>query len=184
METIRPDSITAEFYNDGPVIFFYDDQNQEAIRAISPSILDGYGNSDINSELFEVAEKGLLVVYCLYQDDEMAIELVVGEPLSNEEKQAFGSSKPEQRAYLNLPSGKLAIESYNNLRLSIEFDPHEEPGALLDVPAGEYILSIYSLDVIAEDDELDESRRNYLFVLTPLSQASSLEERKPLIGTF
>ncbi|KAI9129278.1 hypothetical protein [Acaryochloris sp. CCMEE 5410] len=189
MQKIRPDSLTAGFYNDGLVLFFYDDQSQESIRAISPSILEGYGNSDINSELFEVTKKGLLVVYGLQQDDEITIELSVGEPLSNAEEKAFGTCLPVQRAYLNLPSGKLAIESYNNLRLSLDFDPDEEPGALFTIPAGEYVLSIYSLDVLAEDneyidDEFDESRCNHLFVLTPLYQAKPLLERKPLIDTF
>jgi hypothetical protein len=42
MQTIRPDSLTAQFYNDGLVIFLYDDRRQDAIKAINPSILEGY----------------------------------------------------------------------------------------------------------------------------------------------
>jgi hypothetical protein len=76
MQTIRPDSLTVQFYNDGIVIFFYDDQVQDAIKAINPSILEGYGKSDINPELFEVAEKGFLVAYELLQDEEMAIDKI------------------------------------------------------------------------------------------------------------
>lgn len=182
MQTIRPDSLTAQFYNDGLVIFLYDDHSQTAIKAINPSILEGYGKEDINPELFEVAEKGLLVAYELRQDDEMALELSIGDPLSEQECAALGSCLPVQRAYLNLPSGKLAIEGYGNLRLSPDFDPDEEPGALLDVPPGEYIVSIYSVDEDTQEEEIEEtSEPNYLFVLTPLSQAEPLPERHPLL---
>lgn len=181
MKTVRPDSLTAQFYNDGLVIFLYDDQSQAAIKAINPSILEGYGNSDINSELFEVAKQGLLVAYELRQDDEMALEVSIGNPLSEQERKTVDVYSHVQRAYLNLPSGNLAIEGYGNLRLSPDFDPNEEPGALLDVPPGEYIVSIYSI-VGRTDEEIKESiKPNYLFVLTPLSQAEPLPERKPLL---
>lgn len=181
MKTFRPDSLTAQFYNDGLVIFLYDDQNQAAIKAINPSILDGYGSSDINAELFEAAEKGLLVVYELIQDDGMALEVAIGDPLSEQERKDFGIDPDVQRAYLNLPSGKLAIEGYNNLRLSPDFDPNEEPGALLDVPPGEYIVSIYNGIEFTEEEFEEASQPNHLFVLTPLSQAEPLLERKPLL---
>ncbi|MBD2111895.1 MULTISPECIES: hypothetical protein [Cyanophyceae] len=184
MKTVRPDSLTAQFYNDGLVIFLYDDQSQAAIKAINPSILEGYGNSDINSELFEVAEKGLLVAYELRQDDEMAFEVAIGNPLNDQEREAVGIYPHVQRAYLNLPSGKLAIEGYGNLRLSPDFDPNEEPGALLDVPPGEYIVSIYSLVGCTEEALEESTKPNHLFVLTPLSQAEPLSERKPLLHGY
>ena len=182
MQTIRPDSLTAEFYNDGPVIFLYDDQSQEAIKAVDPSILEGHGKSDVNAELFEVVEKGLLVAYELFQDDEIALEVSIGDPLSDQECAVLNPCLPVQRAYLNLPSGKLAIEGYSNLRLSPDFDPDEEPGALLDVPSGEYIVSLYSVDGYAQEENTEEvSKPNHLFVLTPVSQAEPFLERKPLL---
>lgn len=182
MPTIRLDSLTAQFYNDGLVIFLYDDQSQEAIKAINPSILEGYGKGDINPELFEVAKKGLLVAYELFQDDEVAIEVAIGAPLNEQEREALGPCLPVQRAYLNLPSGKLAIEGYGNLRLSPDFDPDEEPGALLDVPPGEYIVSIYSVDEDAQEEELETvSKPNHLLVLTPLNQAEPFFECQPLL---
>ncbi|NBD34011.1 MAG: hypothetical protein GVY17_13855 [Cyanobacteria bacterium] len=183
MPTIRPDSLTAEFYNDGLVIFLYDDQSQEAIKAVDPSILEGYGKSDVNAELFEVAEKGLLVAYELLQDDELDLEVSIGDPLSDQERAVLNPRLPVQRAYLNLPSGKLAIEGYSNLRLSPDFDPDEEPGALLDVPPGEYIVSIYSVDGFAQEEDFEQvsQKPNHLFVLTPLAEAEPLPERKPLL---
>ncbi|MBE9158848.1 hypothetical protein IQ265_18695 [Nodosilinea sp. LEGE 06152] len=184
MKTVRPDSQTAQFYNDGLVIFLYYNQSQAAIKAVSPSILGGYGNSDINAELFEVTEKGLLVAHELRQDDEIALEVAIGNPLSEQERKAVEIYPPVQRAYLNLPSGKLAIEGYGNLRLSPDFDPNEEPGALLDVPPGEYIVSIHNIAGCTEEELKGVSQPNYLFVLTPLSQAEPLPERKPLLHSY
>jgi hypothetical protein len=182
MQTIRPDSLTAQFYNDGLVIFLYDDRSQDTIKAINPSILEGYGEDDLNAELFEVAEKGLLVAYELLEDNEMALEVAIGDPLTNQEQADLGPCLPVQRAYLNLSSGKLAIEGYGNFRLSPDFDPDEEPGALLDVPPGEYIVSIYSIDGDVQAEDLEAvSKPNHLFVLTPLNQAAPLPERKPLL---
>lgn len=182
MQTIRPDSLTAQFYNDGLVIFLYDDRSQDAIKAINPSILEGYGEDDLNAELCEVAEKGLLVAYELLEDNEMALEVAIGDPLTDQEQADLGPCLPVQRAYLNLSSGKLAIEGYGNFRLSPDFDPDDEPGALLDVPPGEYIVSIYSIDGDVQAEGLEAvSKPNHLFVLTPLNQAVPLPERKPLL---
>jgi hypothetical protein len=182
METIRPDSLIAQFYNDGLIIFLYDDQNQDAIKEINPSILEGYGSDDINAELFKVAEQGLLVAYELLQDDEVVIELSIGEPLSDLECQVFRPCLPVRRAYINLPSGKLAIEGYNNLRLSPDCDPDEEPAELFSIPPGEYIVSIYSADGDAQGAEFEEmSKPHHLFVLTPFKQAEPLPDRQPLL---
>jgi hypothetical protein len=38
----------------------YDEANAETIRAKNPSILGGYGDSDINDELFELTENGFV----------------------------------------------------------------------------------------------------------------------------
>jgi hypothetical protein len=139
----------------------------------------------------------LLALYELQQDDELAVEVAFGAPLSADEIAASGwSFLPVLRARLSLPSGKLAIEGYNNLRLSDDFDPDEEPGAVLDVPAGDYVLTLYQLDVLADEndnedeedeafegDENDEdedgdepSMPGQIVVLTPSSAAEPLEQ--------
>lgn len=80
-----------------------------------------------------------------------------------------------------MPSGKLAIEGYGNLRISPGFEPDEEPGALFDVPPGEYIASIYSVQEDMQEDVKTVPRPNYVIVLTSLGQAEPLSERKPLL---
>lgn len=144
MNTIRKDSTAVQVYNEGLVVFVYDEANSDAIKAAGPNIIE-YFSDEPDDALQPLARDGLLVAYELEQDDELAIEVSVGSPLSPEEL-SRGRWLPVQRARLNAPSGRLRVEGYNNLRLSPDFDPAEDPGAVVDIPPGDYVLSLYRVD--------------------------------------
>jgi len=42
MKTLRADSIPVEFYNEGLVVFLYDEENADAIRDAGPTLLEGF----------------------------------------------------------------------------------------------------------------------------------------------
>ena len=153
MRTLRADSTPVEFYNEGLVVFLYDEESADAIREASPTLLEGFGEADARDPaLARVARDGLLVAFELEQDDEVAIELAIGSPLTEDE--AGDAWLPAGRAFLALPSGSLRVEGYNNLRLSPDYDP-EEPGRAVDVPPGRYAVSLYRLPP-ERDDQFDE----------------------------
>ena len=136
-------------------MFLYDEANGKAIQKADPSLLEAFGDEDAaDPKLAELANKGLLVAYELEQDDELSIEISVGDPLSEEELKK-GRWHTAQRAPIHLPSGKLRIEGYSNFRLSPDYDPDEEPGAVVDVPPGDYVLSLYhtNWEALEEDGE-------------------------------
>ena len=180
MDLIREDSTHVEAYNEGLVVFLYDDAQTDMIREASPSILEGFGEQDVaDPTLARLAAEGALVVFELEQDDELSIELAVGEPLTADEL-AGGRWCRTQRARLNLPSGVLCIEGYNNL----QFDPDpmdEEPGARITVPPGYYAMSLYRSDIFAyEESETDAPYAWQVITLTP-EQGPSVELEGPML---
>jgi len=144
MKTIREESTAVEIYNEGLVVFLYDEANSTTIIETNPALLESFGG-ETDEALAELVKNGLLVAYELEQDDELAIEISIGPPLGPEEL-GQGRWHTPQRAPISIPSGKLCVEGYNNLRLSPDYDPSEDPGAVLDIPAGEYVLSLYRID--------------------------------------
>src|SRR5689334_18897785 len=100
-----------EVYNSSAVAFLFDEGNLEAIREAGPFILEGFrGEEDVaDPQLRDLAARGLLIVYELYQDDEIRAEVVVGDAPEPEGFQG------EKRGRLDLPTGKLHIASHDTL---------------------------------------------------------------------
>ena len=151
MKMIRADSVHVEAYNEGLVVFLYDEAHTGRIRETAPDILEGF-NYDIAADpkLAQLAADGVLVVFELEQDGELSIELAVGDPLTQEEL-GGGKWRTPQRARLHLPSGTLRIEGYNNL----QFDPDpmdEEPAPRISVTPGDYVLTLHRSDVFAYEE--------------------------------
>jgi len=187
MKKIRKSSKAAEIYNEGLVVFLYDKANGEIIKKEDPTILEAYGEDDANDpKLAGLAKSGILVVYELEQDDELSIEVATGAPLNEEELQT-GRWHPMQRALINLPSGTLHIEGYNNLRLSPDYDPDEYPGAVIKVPPGDYVISLYTTDweKLEEDglwnDSQDWKGPGQVIVLTPAAEAEPVSNQAPML---
>jgi hypothetical protein len=135
---------TVEVDNEGLLVFLYDLSNREKISASDAQILHGLDvDASDDPALKELAAKGLLVVYELPQDDPVHLGVIVGEPLSTKEKKGAKWRKT-QIARLSLPSGKLCVDSYNSLRFTD--DTPSVPGATVDLPPGDYTLSLHRVD--------------------------------------
>jgi hypothetical protein len=169
--TIREGAQRADVYNSGLLVFVYDEANRLMINQAAPSVLDGFSRDEVlnDQSLQELARTGTLVVYELQQDDELDMEVVVGEALTVEEL-SIGLWEPVQYARLNLPSGRLCIESYDSLRLGDE-QPTDE-GAIFSVPPGDYVMTLHRIDWDALDDaEIEDYEgTSEVFVLTPIGQ--------------
>ncbi len=136
------------FYNDGLVVFLYDDANLDRIRRANPSLLESFSDQDCHDPVFaELARTGSLVAYELSQDDTVAVEVCIRQPLEENEL-SHGPWKQAQQARLNLPSGALCIEGYNTLRCLPDYKPgqDQDSGAVIRVPNGNYLLSLYRVD--------------------------------------
>ncbi len=182
MIKIRKKSKAVCVYNEGLVVFIYDKANGKIIQKADPSILEGFSDADAEDpRLVELSSKGMLVVYELDQDDELSIEVTVGSPLTEEEL-SNGRWHPVQKALISAPSGKVCIEGYCNLRLSPDFDPDEEPGAVVKVPKGDYVLSLYRINWVSLeedgilDDSMDWEGPNQVIVFTPVSEAEKIPQ--------
>ncbi|HSA55339.1 MAG TPA: hypothetical protein VLE53_06520 [Gemmatimonadaceae bacterium] len=126
--------------NSGLEVWLYDDANRLTIRNAGPPE-SGFGGMPPNFE--ELSRQGLIVGYSLYQDDEVDVAVHVGAPFTDEELSAGRWLEP-QPAYLRLPSGRLCIESNDASRVGPE-EPGET-GAVVDVPPGDYRLTLYRVD--------------------------------------
>ena len=187
MKKIRAESKAVNVYNEGLVVFLYDEANGKAIQQADPSLLEGFSDEDANDpKLVGLAKKGQLVAYELEQDDALSIEVASGAPLTDAELKT-GRWHSVQRAPISLPSGKLCMEGYNNLRLSPDYDPDEDPGAVVKVPKGEYVLSLYRTDwdALERDGLWDDSKEwqgpAQVLVLTPAADAETVPDPAPML---
>jgi hypothetical protein len=189
MKKIRKDSTAVNVYNDGLVVFLYDEANSEAIQKANPTLLEAFSYENAaDPKLAGLANKGLLVAYELQQDDELSIEIAIGNPMTDEESQKSRWHAVKQ-APIHLPSGKLCIEGYGNFRLSPDYDPDEEPGAVVKVPPGDYVLSLYHLDWerLGKDglwnDEMEEDWEGagQVIILTPAADAEPVANPAPML---
>ncbi len=183
MRLVRDNSKGVTFYNEGLVVFLYDEGYTDRIQQTNPTILEGFGEDDAaDPKLAELAAAGVLVVFELQGDGDVAMELAMGDPLTKDEIAEGGWSLPVQQARLHLPSGTLRIECYNNL----QFDPYTEEGeagAVVPVPPGDYAVSLYHRSVWADEEEADDPDQGYawqVIVLTP-SKGSQVDVASPML---
>ena len=178
---LRADSTVAYVYNSGALMFLYDDASGEAIREASPSLTQGYygdPDKDVDAALVALGEQGHLVVFEIYQDDEFVGEVSVGPPIGAGEAGGLPFSEPV-RALLSLPSGALAIESFDSLRVGGE-EP-TDPGAIVTVPPGTYVVSLQCLSPEYEQDR-DDLVAEYVITLEPLGAGDAAPANRPLLA--
>ncbi len=126
--------------NSGQEVWLYDDANREALRGPAPNDA-GFGGMppDFNAR----SRQGLVVGYSLVQDDDLAIAIHVGDPLTQDERSVARWLEP-QRSFLRLPSGNLCVESNDASRIGPETPT--ETGAQVKVPPGNYGVTLYRID--------------------------------------
>jgi hypothetical protein len=154
-------------FNSGLEVWLYDEANRERIaNAGSPD--EGFGGMPPRFE--RSTEQGLVVGYSLRQDDELDIEVHVGRSFTKKEL-GVGHWLEPQHALLKLPSGALCIESNDASRVGPE-RPGEK-GAIVEVPPGDYRLTLLRVDHEALDrEEREWAGPQEVVLLTPGGKAA------------
>ncbi|HET9532203.1 MAG TPA: hypothetical protein VFQ92_17720 [Blastocatellia bacterium] len=159
---VRDGGTSLSIPNSGLEVWLYDDSNRDTIRRADSSD-DGFGGMPPRFE--ERTRQGLVVGYSLRQDDDLRITVFVGPPLTEDEMAVARWLEP-QRAFLQLPSGRLCIESNDASRIGPE-EP-TDTGAVVEIPAGDYRVTLYRIDQEALDRErLTWQGPEEVIVLTP-----------------
>ncbi len=140
---IRPGAIPVHIYNESLVVFLYDEANEERIRNADPEIIWGAGADAFEDRTTqELLTAGELLFYGLHGDGGVDLEVVVGSPLTEKEL-SCGQWYPLETGYLSLPSGRLCVHSFNTLPMGDNDDDPPDEGAVVEVPAGTYRVTLY-----------------------------------------
>ena len=140
---IRKGAIPVHLYNEGLVVFLYDQAHEPRIRDADPQIIRGAGADAFDDPTTQtLLASGELLIYGLHGDGGVDLEVVVGPPLTEKEL-ASGEWDPPETGYLSLPSGKLCVHSYNTLPMGDHDDNPPDEGAVVEVPAGTYRVTLY-----------------------------------------
>ncbi len=129
---VRAGETVVKVSNFGLEVWLYDDANREAIRRsgamnFMSGPTQGQESFAAQAQAFSAALRGgLLVGYSLWQDDELHVAVIVGNPLTKKEMSAARWLEP-QRAFLRLPSGKLCVESNDACRIGPEKPGRKAP---------------------------------------------------------
>lgn len=175
MRRVHERSERAAFYNEGLLVFLYDGSYAAAIRESGVEVLEGYDKSSADDPaLNELAARGELLLYELYQDDEVEIEVIMADKITPDERTRLSAHVRLPTGWIRLPTGKLFLDSYNTLRAG-----HEEVtdrGATVSLPAGDYSVTVYRCgSVAAEESEYPHD----VLVLRPLKRKPTA--RRPAI---
>jgi hypothetical protein len=166
---IRPDAVYASVYNEGLCAYLCDASHEAEILKIIEASPDAFPapNSNESESLRPLAERGLLLTYELYQDDELSIQIAVGEPASEAERTALPMHEPVE-GYLSLPSGRLLVHSSNTAPWS---DP-TDGGAqrTFDLPKGDYRATIYHIDLDRLPETPEGKITSQFVCLTPVAE--------------
>ena len=159
---VRGGGTHLSLYNSGNEVWLYDDANADAIRASGGmNFLEGTATEPFES----LTKRGLIVGYSLEQDDELEIAVYVGAPLSGAELSVSRWLEP-QTAFLRLPSGHLCVEPNDSLRVGAETPT--DTGGMVEVPPGDYRMTLYRVDREALFRERHEWKGpQEVIVLTP-----------------
>ena len=166
-QRIRPESNSHFLHNDGDVIFLYDEGSTDLLSTQEATRIILGDDEEKDQRLKQITQESLIVCYQLIQDDERQIEVVVGEPLTAKEKKVAKWHKA-QKSMLNLPSGRLRVESYNSLSLSKNKKTHE--GWTVDVQPGSYLLTLHRInwEEMESGEESDPRHPDEFITLTPI----------------
>ncbi len=177
---VRKGAVPVKVQNSGLVVFLYDEANARVIRESRAQLLEGYGDTTLqDSRLADLAARGLLVAYELRQDDDIEAEVVVGPPLSAEELGSAPWLEP-QHARIAIPSGTFCVEGYD--ALTVGRDEPRVRGGRVDVPKGNYLLTLYRVNwrqVEAEGTRYDGPGE--IVVLTPATADLATEARSAFL---
>jgi len=180
MRRVHQRSKRAAFYNEGPVVFLYDGSYAAAIRESGAEVLEGFSESSADDPaLTELAARGELVLYELFQDDEVEIEVIVADKITPDERARLSAHVRLPTGWIRLPTGKLFLDSYNTLRAG--YEEATDKGATLSLPAGDYSVTVYQCDNVAA--EKSEHPHDVL-LLRPLKRKPTARRPAILCDTY
>lgn len=140
----RPNAVPFALRNEASVLYAFDEANRKALKK---SPLGRHGPDTSARALAALARRKLFAEFLVTRGLAILGEVAVGPPPSAGEV-AGRSPRPAQDATLLLPSGCLRLETANSF--SPGPDPADEPGLFVDVPPGEYVLTLVELDLPAD----------------------------------
>lgn len=189
---IRPDARPVHLYNEGLMVFLYDESREDAIRDADPKVVWWVGREILEDRAtLDLLESRDLLLYAQPGDGGVDAEIVVGPDLRPEEM-APGIWDPPQSGWLRLPTGRLCVHSYNTLPMGDNGDEPLDEGAVVEVPPGTYRVTLRRKDWWRMEEEgvvdleeaeeagidvFDGQRVDEVIVLTPLP-----EDREPPEG--
>lgn len=150
-------------FNSGLEVWLYDKSYRDELKA------SGAFEEDADDALFDktmatFVRDGRIMAYQLMQDDSLNIAVTVRKPFTTHELATSRWLTPQQ-AFLRLPSGRLVVES--NDSLTIRNSKPSDRGAELEVPAGDYLATLYRVDWdTLEADETQWEGPSELITLT------------------
>jgi hypothetical protein len=172
-----------EVYNEGLCVYLHDEGNADRLRKLIETKAepdeDFYSNLSTPAFANAVAAESLAIAYELQQDAEVDAEVIVG-PVMTAEELSHARWLPVQRGKLSLPTGRLRIDTPNTMPL----DPEEpgDSGAVIDVPPGNYAVSLYRVDwQECERESIKYKGPGEIIVLTPLEDAEPISDASPIL---
>jgi len=151
----RAQAWRVEQYNDGGFVWLYDASRRTDLQRTGVDPFDCQDPEAPGAEtLTDLARAGALVACALYQDDSIDLLVMTGRRPTKKQL-AFRRWHEPIAVLLDLPTGQLAIEGANAIQIGDEAP--EEPGDVVEVPAGRYRAWLYRLDWLADDDEEEAS---------------------------
>lgn len=176
--SLRQDAVRIEIYNEGLTVFLYDHTNETLIREKNPKIIWFAGTDAFEDAATRILlQSGDLLIYGLHGDSIVEPEILIGEPLRNDELFHAIWHEPEC-GFLNLPSGKLCIHSFNTLPMGDNGSEPGDEGAVIDVPSGQFKVTIYRKNITAMyeiNEDWDAESANEIIVLTPVKEFTKTE---------
>jgi hypothetical protein len=144
MKLLHPRARRCEPYSDGPWFFAYDARHVERLRALGAyqALLGQASGAAGERRLEETAREGLALA-CETAQDRICVDVLAGKKLGAARKAKAAWLSP-QRGWLSVPSGRLRIESLNNV--SFGPDEPESEGCEVEVPAGDYDVVVHRVD--------------------------------------
>jgi hypothetical protein len=151
---LNPHAMRCELYNDGHWCFVYDAENLDLIRELGGyEAMTGEAVSvDAECRLERLADRGLSVAWELGGDDAVVVDVLVDKVLSSGQKQKTQWLEP-QYAYLNVPSGRLRIETLNSLAFSP--DAPTDAGCEIKIPPGQYDMILHRVNWPLMDADME-----------------------------
>jgi hypothetical protein len=168
--------------NDGLVCFLYDEQHAGTIARSNPKLLESFdaAQSVEDPAMRDLALRGALLAYELYRDDPISVEIDIG-PLIGARDLRSGRWLPPQSGYMDLPTGRLRLDSYASLPLGRRIP--SAVGAVVRVPPGRYVVTLLRFDWYGQrmfPSMFDDAPSEFLR-LTPVGQSRLPSRPRPML---